>query len=120
MVPLCVMAPTCGNLSLGRGPPAGVGVACVPGGRPPGGDCMIGKDVPLRDMVEALELAYEQHLRARRKAKQAGGEAGLGWASGGGVLGPKQRLHPAPFDGQSAVPKFFPILNGANTLDIPK
>lgn len=84
MVPLCVMAPTCGNLSLGRGPPAGVGVACVPGGRPPGGDCMIGKDVPLRDMVEALELAYEQHLRARRKAKQAGGEAGLGWASGGG------------------------------------
>lgn len=27
---------------------------------------MIGKDVPLRDMVKALELAYEQHAPLRK------------------------------------------------------
>lgn len=58
----------------------------------------------------------------RPPESQAGWGGGWAWMGlgGGGVLGPKQRLHPAPFDGQSAVPKFFPILNGANTLDIPK
>eukprot|EP00668_Euglena_longa_P027935 GGOE01034992.1.p1 GENE.GGOE01034992.1~~GGOE01034992.1.p1 ORF type:complete len:683 (-),score=239.65 GGOE01034992.1:312-2279(-) len=30
-----------------------------------GADCTIGKDIPLRDMVRALELAYEKHMQAR-------------------------------------------------------
>eukprot|EP00667_Euglena_gracilis_P004929 EG_transcript_4960 len=31
-----------------------------------GADCMLGKDLPLRGLVEALQLAYEQHARACR------------------------------------------------------
>lgn len=36
------------------------------------GDCVIGKDVPLRDMVETLQLAYEHHVRVQRLRQSPG------------------------------------------------